>query len=93
VFVGEETGGGYHGNSSGEEAVMTLPASQLRVVVPLVRYEMAASDPAGPRRGIIPDYPFQPTIQQRLDKNDAELGYVMNLIRQERQKMKAGGRG
>jgi hypothetical protein len=90
VFVGQETGGGYHGNSSGEEVVITLPASQVRVVVPLVRYEMAASDPSGPRRGIIPDRPFQPTIQQVLDKNDAELEYVMNLIRQERQKTKTG---
>ena len=91
TFVGEETGGGYHGNSSGEEAVVTLPASQLRVVVPLVRYEMATSDASGGRRGIIPDYPFQPTMQQLLDGNDAELEYVMNLIRQQRQKSKATG--
>ena len=92
VFVGEETGGGYHGNSSGEEAVITLPASQLRILVPLVRYEMAASDPAGAGRGIIPDYPFQTTIQQLLDKKDAELAYVMNLIRRERQKTKAASK-
>jgi Peptidase family S41 len=92
VFVGEETGGGYHGNSSGEEVVMTLPASQLRIVVPLVRNEMAASDPAGAGRGIIPDYPFQMTIQQVLDKKDAELEYVMNLIQRERQKTKAGSK-
>jgi C-terminal processing protease CtpA/Prc len=90
VFVGEETGGGYHGNSSGEEAVITLRASQLRIVVPLVRYEMAASDPASPGRGIIPDYPFQMTIQQLLDKKDAEPEYVMNLIGRERQKTKTG---
>ncbi len=68
IFVGEETGGAYHGNCSGEEAVITLPASQLRVVVPLLRYEMAAADPAAARHGIIPDYPFQPTIEQVLAK-------------------------
>jgi C-terminal processing protease CtpA/Prc len=92
VFVGEETGGGYHGNSSGEEAAITLPASQLRILVPLVRYEMAASDPARVRRGIIPDYPFQMTIRQLMDKKDAELEYVMNLIRRKRQETNTGSK-
>jgi Peptidase family S41 len=92
VFVGEETGGGYHGNSSGEEAVITLPASQLRILVPLVRYEMAASDPADARRGIIPDYPFQMTVQRLMDKKDAELEYVMNLIRRKREETKIGSK-
>ena len=88
TFVGQETGGAYHGNSSGEEAVISLPTSQLRIAVPLLRYEMAVADPSAPRRGIIPEYPFQPTIQQILAKEDAELEYVLNLIQQERQKTK-----
>lgn len=86
IFVGEETGGAYHGNSSGEEAVITLPASQLRVVVPLLRYEMASSDPSAPRRGVIPDHPFRSTIQQLLGKKDAEIEYILRLIQQERQR-------
>ena len=56
--------------------------------MPLLRYEMAVADPSAPRRGIIPEYPFQPTIQQVLAKEDAELEYVLNLIQQEQHKTK-----
>jgi len=83
-FVGEETGGGYHGNSSGEEVVITLPTSKLRIVMPLLRYEMARSDPNAQRRGIIPDYSFRPTVMQMMDSSDAALAYVLDLIATER---------
>jgi len=59
TFVGEETGGAYHGNAAGEQVVVTLPASKLKVVIPLLRYEMARSDKAAARRGVVPEKPVK----------------------------------
>ncbi|HEX4823797.1 MAG TPA: S41 family peptidase [Candidatus Polarisedimenticolaceae bacterium] len=69
TFVGEETGGAYHGNASGELVVVTLPASKLKVTIPVLRYEMAGSDKAAARRGIVPDHPASPddALAQALD--------------------------
>jgi len=34
-----------------------------------------------PDRGIIPDYPFSPKIQDLLSGKDAEMDYVIELIK------------
>lgn len=80
VFVGEECGSGYYGNTSGFKVRLTLPNTNLRVVVPLVRYTMAVSGYAADR-GIIPEYPVSPTIQDLLDEKDVQLEYVLDLIK------------
>jgi hypothetical protein len=80
AFVGQETGGAYHGNTSGEFVLVTLPASKVRVVIPLLRYDVAASDPSGEGRGITPDFAFQPTVDQVVQNKDAELEFVQRLI-------------
>lgn len=56
TFVGEETGGGYEGNASGTFAILTLPQTGVRVVIPLVRYELAVAPARERGRGIQPDY-------------------------------------
>jgi hypothetical protein len=56
TFVGEETGGGYEGNASGTFAILTLPHTGIRVVIPLVRSELAVVPPKERGRGILPDY-------------------------------------
>jgi hypothetical protein len=63
TFVGEETGGGYEGNASGTFA-MTLPHTGIRVVIPLVRYELAVVPPKERGRRILPDYRLEgaPTL-------------------------------
>jgi hypothetical protein len=64
TFVGEETGGTYEGNASGTFAILTLRHTGIRVVVPLVRYELAVHPVRHRGRGIRPDYPPQgaPTL-------------------------------
>ena len=57
TFVGEETGGTYEGNTSGTFAILTLPRTGVRVVIPLVRYVLAVKPSKSRGRGIIPDYP------------------------------------
>ena len=80
VFVGEECGAGYYGNTSGLMPTLTLPHTKLRVRIPMVRYHMAVSGYDYPDRGIIPDYPFTRTIQDHLNGNDTEMEYVLSLI-------------
>jgi hypothetical protein len=79
-FLGVETGGAYHGNSSGESVVITLPHSKLRAAIPLVMFSMAESDPTNERRGVIPEYSIQPTIQQLLIDSDPTLDRAIAII-------------
>jgi len=38
TFIGEETGGGYYGNNSGMQTVVTLPNSKTQIRVPMYEY-------------------------------------------------------
>jgi hypothetical protein len=79
VFVGEECGAGYYGNTSGFMPTLILPNTGIRVRIPVVRYSMAVSG-YPPDRGIIPDYPVSSTIKDLLSGKDAELDFVIELI-------------
>jgi C-terminal processing protease CtpA/Prc len=81
VFIGEECGAGYYGNTSGLMPTLTLPQTQLRMRIPMVRYHMAVSGYDYPDRGIIPDYPFTRTIEDHLNGKDTEMDYVLDLIK------------
>ena len=83
VFIGEECGAGYYGNTSGFMPTLTLPNTKLRVRIPMMRYVMAVSDYQYPDRGIIPDYPFQRTIEDYLNDKDTELEFVFKLIKKQ----------
>lgn len=80
VFVGEECGAGYYGNTSGFMVVVNLPNSGISVTVPLVRYSMAV-DGYPKDRGIIPDFPFEPTVEDVLANKDSTLLYAVNLAK------------
>jgi C-terminal processing protease CtpA/Prc len=72
VFFGEECGSGYYGNTSGFMVTATLPASRIRVRVPLVLYTMAV-DGYPKDRGIVPDFPVTPTIEDLLAGRDVMM--------------------
>ena len=83
VFVGEECGSGYYGNTSGFMVGVELPHTGIRVGVPLVRYTMAVE--GYPKdRGIIPDYPYEATVEDVLANRDAVLYYAVGLARKNR---------
>lgn len=72
VFFGEECGAGYYGNTSGFMVMVTLPNTGIQVRVPLVLYTMAVDGyPAD--RGIVPDFPVGPTIEDLLAGRDPVL--------------------
>jgi hypothetical protein len=72
VFFGEECGSGYYGNTSGFMVTATLPHSRLLIRIPLVLYVMAV-DGYPKDRGIVPDFPVTPTIEDLLAGRDVVM--------------------
>lgn len=84
TFIGEESGGGYIGNTSGNHVILTLPNSKVRVVVPLLTYTLStqhAQHPHAQDRGVIPDYPVQRSIDDYLNGRDPEWELALQLAR------------
>jgi hypothetical protein len=80
TFIGEECGAGYYGNTSGFMPMLTLPNTQIRLRIPMIRYTMAVSG-YPEDRGIIPDYPVQPTIEDLLNDRDTVMEFTLDLIK------------
>ena len=55
LFIGEESGGAYQGNSSGTFVIYKLPFTGLDLGIPLAGYYTSAKPDAVPGRGILPD--------------------------------------
>ena len=81
TFIGEESGGGYYGNTSGVAPGVTLPNSKLVVYVPLVTYYMAVSGHKAAAHGIVPDHSIRYTIDELLAGTDKELAVALALAR------------
>jgi C-terminal processing protease CtpA/Prc len=80
IFIGEETAGGYYGNTSGSKIALILPNTKVRVNIPLTKYVMAVKKTRFKDRGIIPDYKITPTIRNYLDHKDVQLDLALKLI-------------
>ncbi|MEL6190860.1 MAG: S41 family peptidase [Bacteroidota bacterium] len=79
TFIGEETGGGFDGNTSGIYDQITLPNSRLTVKVPLVKYVSAVEGATfifG--RGVIPDYPVKANGK---DSEDPVMDFAMKYLK------------
>jgi C-terminal processing protease CtpA/Prc len=83
IVVGQETGGGFQGNSSG-----MMPTTQingnLTFTVPLQKYTNAVDLTQHFGRGTIPDFIINPTLDQWMNKEDVEMNFVKNLIKNEK---------
>jgi len=80
-FIGEETGGGYYGNTSGSKLTIVLPNTHILVNIPLKKYVMAVKKARYKDRGVIPDYNIVPTMQDLLRKKDIQMAYAVMLMR------------
>jgi Peptidase family S41 len=81
TIVGEETGGGWHGNSGILIPDITLPNTKLRVRLPLfklVQYNHVPKD----GRGVSPDIFIPPTVAGVRQNIDRKMEIVKGLIRQ-----------
>lgn len=80
-FIGEETGGGYYGNTSGTFLNFTLPNTGLKGRVPICKFVIEPKEnniPMG--RGVLPDYKIQPSITDYLNNIDTEMLYIKKII-------------
>lgn len=80
VFIGEEMGGGYYGNTSGQTIKIELPNSRVQVIIPKLKYENQVRASTYADRGIIPDHQVSPDVQDYVDGRDSSLQYTFDLI-------------
>lgn len=82
TFIGEETGGAYYGNNSGDWIKLTLPNTQIQVNIPMRYYLLAVFDYPYYDRGVIPDLEVIPDIEDILNNKDTQLEFALNIIKQ-----------
>ena len=80
TFVGEETGGSYLGNTSKWEFDIVLPNTKKIAHIPLARYFINTQEYAPVGRGVIPDFPVNPKIEDLINGVDTQLEYTRQLI-------------
>lgn len=81
VFVGEETGGSYLGNTSNYSFLITLPNTKIKVNIPVARYQNNVTLEGNFGRGTIPDYKVRYSIDEIIQGIDKELNTVLALIK------------
>lgn len=80
VFVGEETGGGFYGNTSGYSRELELPNSKISIDIPALQFMMNVEGlPFG--RGVIPHYEVIPTFEQYQNGENTALNFILDLER------------
>ncbi|WP_343657822.1 S41 family peptidase [Chryseobacterium sp.] len=79
VVIGQETGGGYHGNTSGMLSRATIPTG-LVITIPLQKYTNAVDLNKNFGRGTIPDHETATTFENWIGNKDVEMDYAIQLI-------------
>jgi C-terminal processing protease CtpA/Prc len=81
TVIGEETGGGAYGNTAWLIPTIKLPATGLRVRLPLFRLVQDSNRPKT-GHGIFPDIEVRPTLEDIKKGRDVKLEKALELIRQ-----------
>lgn len=80
TFVGEETGGALKGTVAGFMPVVKLPNSKLSLRLGLI--DIQSVNQSGPDgRGIFPNVEIKQTIQDKVEKKDPEMEWIMKDIK------------
>jgi hypothetical protein len=79
VFIGEESGGGYEGNTSGTNARVTLPNSKLSVRVQMYDYWNAVTVKEK-GRGTLPDYPLRQKVADIVRGQDLQMSEAIAQV-------------
>jgi hypothetical protein len=82
-LVGEETGGGYYGNSAMHIPTIVLPNSRLQISLPMYRLVMDATRPKG--HGVMPDFAVPPSSQAIKKSVDLKMIKIRELIQQKKE--------
>jgi hypothetical protein len=81
TFIGEESGGGYYGNTSGYVPMVTLPNTKFAIFLPLVTYYMAVNGYKAAAHGVMPDHTVKYTIEELLAGRDKDMEVALSLAR------------
>lgn len=82
IFVGEETGGGFYGQTSGSYVFLLLPNTKMEIRIPLLKFatNFESKDiPFG--RGVIPNYKVYQTYEDFINEIDTEMEFTLELIK------------
>jgi hypothetical protein len=85
VLIGEETGGGGHGNNGLMIPYITLPNTRMRVRMPMFRV-VQFNHPPKDGRGVVPDVFVPPTSKAVLSLTDLKMQKAFELINEEKHK-------
>jgi hypothetical protein len=80
TFIGEETGGGYEGNTSGLNALIVLPNSRQRLRIMMYDYWNAVKPPATRSRGTMPDRAVLRRVSDVLRGSDPVLEEAIRIL-------------
>lgn len=80
TFIGQETGGGYYGNTSGYVRKLTLPNSLITIDIPALQFVMNVNPKLPFGSGVKPHYEVIPTINQYINNENVCLEYTLKLI-------------
>lgn len=78
MVTGEETGGGYYGNSAMHIPTIRLPYSGLQVSLPMYRLVIDRTHPKG--HGVMPDLEIRPSSAAIREGKDLKLERIQELI-------------
>lgn len=79
TIVGEESGGGYYGNTAMFLPTVILPNSKLRVILPLYRLVIDSSRQKN-GRGVLPDIMIEPNSAAIKAGKDLKIETIKTLI-------------
>ena len=74
TFIGEESGGGYYGNTSGPGLEVTLPNTKLKLRLPLLTYYVHVGGKHDAAHGVIPDVGVHYSIDDYIEGRDKDSG-------------------
>ena len=80
TFVGQETGGGYLGNTSGYSKELVLPNSKIKVFIPALQFVMNVEPKLPFGSGVIPHYEVIPSFEEYINGENASLKYILEQL-------------
>ena len=80
TFIGQETGGGYFGNTSGYVRSLTLPYSKIIIDIPAIQFVMNVEPKLPFGSGVKPHYVVIQTINQYINRENVNLEHALKLI-------------
>lgn len=81
TFIGEESGGGYSGNTSGDAARIALPNTKLVMYIPAMDGYVAVRGGHDAARGVIPDFPVKHNIADLVAGVDRDYELALERAR------------